>query len=110
MKVSITSQRKVYLNDQMLTDVVWADPESGQTELFEHTCSRLSPPERIPDPDNPTSFRTLVVQGSIRIEEIPYPAPSAPSPETCSNEWGAAGCYLCAMNGLSGCCCGRLIP
>lgn len=106
MKVLITSSRKVYLNGQLLSDVVWADPDTGEAELFEHTCSRLHSPERILDLDNAAGYRTLIVRGAVRIEEtVPPPAP--PSSQPCL-DYG--DCYVCFMSGLPNCYCGQHVP
>jgi hypothetical protein len=106
MKLTANSSRKFYLNGQLLTDVIGADVELGQIEMYEHTCSRLHPPERIPDGDNPTGYRTFIARGAVRVEETtPPPTPAQPD-----LGWGMADCYVCTVSGYIGCFCGQHIP
>lgn len=106
MKLLTGNSRKFYLNDHLLDDVLWADPETGQAEVYEHTCSRLHPPQRIPAGDNPSGYRTLIVQGAVRVEETVPP----PAPVQSSFDWGGGDCYICAMGGMSTCYCGQHVP
>lgn len=106
MKLSTSNSRQFYLNDRLLDDVLWADPETGEAELFEHTCSRLHSPERIPDLENAAGYRTLIVRGTVRIEET-VPPPVAPPSQPCL-DYG--DCYVCFMGGLPNCYCGQHVP
>lgn len=82
---------KVTLNGSPVVDVLWADPETGECELYVH-CREG---QRIPDTDNPHGYQTIPVKGKVVVEQVT--APYVPPTE---NQWpydmyGASGCMPC---------------
>jgi hypothetical protein len=57
----------VTLNGSPLEDVLWADEETGQSEVYEHAWAPDQWGQRILNVDSATGYRTLVVCGDIRI-------------------------------------------
>jgi hypothetical protein len=76
MKVTIYSDDRVLHNGAVLTDVIWADAEAGEAEIYEHTSCSWKPSERIVDADNPSGYRTLIVKGEIRIQNVRAAGPA----------------------------------
>jgi len=64
----------VTLNGSPLDDVLWADEETGQAEVYEHAWSLEQRGQRVPDSDSVTGYRTFIVRGDIRIIDDQPPA------------------------------------
>jgi hypothetical protein len=56
----------VELNGTKLQDVLWADDETGECEVFE-TDWRTG--ERVEAPDNESGYRTMRVKGKVKIND-----------------------------------------
>lgn len=85
------TSHKVTLNGTPLTDVLWADPETGECEIFAH-CREG---QRISDTDSASGYQTIQVKGKVTVEQVT--APYIPPTE---NPWphdmyGAGGCMPC---------------
>lgn len=81
----------VTLNGQPLTEVIWADEEEGKAEIFEHEWNLERRGARIFDPGAPLGYRTLNVQGEIRIH--PKQPPPLTSEQMAFSDFSDSGSY-----------------
>lgn len=57
----------VMLNGSVLADVIWADDELGEAEIYEQEWALDRRGQRVEDPSCPSGCRTLLVKGDIRL-------------------------------------------
>ena len=63
----------VTLNGETLIDVIWADEETGEAQVYEHEWALERRGQRVEDPSEPLGFRTQTVRGQIQIIRINVP-------------------------------------
>lgn len=98
----------VYLNGNLLQDVLAADQRRGTVTVWEREWRTGA---LIPDPDHPSGFRCLSLTGDVVVEEKPLPRielildengqlqPLSSSQTACTKTWWCPNCTV-----IEGCC------
>jgi hypothetical protein len=88
MKVYVSGYNyTVLLNGKSLQDVIWADDEVGEVEVYAHENALDRRGSRIEDSDSWCGFSTIVLKGNITVtkhEAIQCPAQPALDFSSCA--------------------------